>query len=63
MVNSLNFSIDMATIEKLNRQIIEKVDPKYAGIVDPKGIDNLKAEVAKNPELKKFFNVNDSEKE
>ncbi len=62
-MNSLNVSIDMATIEKLNQQIIDNVDPKYTGIVDPKGIDNLKAEVAKNHDLKKFFNVNNAEKE
>ena len=59
----MNVSIDISTLEKINRQIIDKVDPKYQSIVDPKGIDNLKAAIAKNPDLKKFFNVTDSEKE
>ena len=47
----MEISIDMATLEKVNDLIAEKVDPKYKGIVDPKGIDNLKKEVANNPEL------------
>ena len=59
----MEFRIDMATVEKLNNLIVEHVDPKYASIIDPKGIDALKAEVAKNPELKKFFNVEDSEED
>lgn len=45
----MEVSIDMTTLEKLNNLIVEKVDPKYKGIVDPKGIDNLKKEIAKNP--------------
>ncbi len=59
----MEVSIDMTTLEKLNNLIVEKVDPKYKGIVDPKGIDNLKKEIAKNPELKKFFNVDSADKE
>ena len=59
----MELCIDMAALEKMNKHIIEKVDPKYASLVDPGGIDKLKQEVAKNPELKKFFNVEDSEEE
>ena len=59
----MEFSLDMATLEKLNNMIVEKVDPKYKGVVDPKGIDSLKKEVAKNPELRKFFKVDSSDKE
>lgn len=59
----MDIRIDMATLEKVNDLIAEKVDPKYKGIVDPKGIDNLKKEVAKNPELKRFFNVDSADKE
>lgn len=59
----MEFSIDMATLEKVNDLLTEKADPKYKGIVDPKGIDNLKKEVAKNPELKKFFKYDGSDKE
>ena len=59
----MEVSIDMATLEKLNNLIVEKVDPKYKGIVDPTGIDSLKREVAKNPELRKFFKVDSTDKE
>lgn len=59
----MEFSIDMATLEKLNNLIAEKADPKYKGIVDPKGIEGLKREVAKNPELRKFFKVDSSDEE
>ena len=59
----MEISIDMATLEKVNDLIAEKVDPKYKGIVDPKGIHSLKREVAKNPELRKFFKVDSADKE
>ena len=59
----MEFSVDMATLEKLNDLIAEKVDPKYKGIIDPKGIEGLKKEVAKNPELKKFFKYEGLDKE
>lgn len=55
--------IDMATIEKVHKFLIEKVDPKYSSIVDPSGIDNLKREIAKNPELKKFFKMDSKEEQ
>ena len=35
----MGISIDMATLEKLNKFVVENVDSKYKGIVDPKGID------------------------
>ena len=54
------FSIDMATLEKLNNLVAENVDPKFKGIVDPSGIDKLKAEIAKNPELQKVFKFDNS---
>ena len=59
----MEFSVDMATLEKLNQILVEKVDPKYKGLVDPTGIDKLKGEIAKNPELKKFFKVEQVDKE
>ena len=59
----MEFRIDMADLEKLNRIITENVDPKFAGIIDPNGIDSLKKAIDKNPELKKFFKVEHSEEE
>ncbi len=55
--------IDMAKIEQFHKYLVEHVDPKYAGIIDPGGIDSLKREIAKYPELKKFFKMEDSEEE
>lgn len=59
----MEVNIDMATIEKVHKFLIEKVDPKYAGIVDPSGIDSLKREIAKYPELKKFFKMDSKEED
>lgn len=59
----MDISIDMATLEKINKFVVENVDSKYKGIVDPRGIDGLKKEIDKNPELKKFFNMDCSKKE
>lgn len=59
----MEFSIDMASLEKLNRLITENVDPKYTGLIDPNGIDSLKKAIAEKPELKKFFKVEHSEEE
>ena len=58
----MEINIDMTTLEKLNNFITENVDSKYKGIVDPKGIDSLKKEISKHPELKKFFNIECSDK-
>lgn len=59
----MGIGIDMTTLEKLNEFVTENVDPKYKGIFDPKGIDSLKKEIEKNPELKNFFKMDCSEKE
>ena len=59
----MEFSVDMATLEKLNQLLTENVDPKYKDLVDPTGIDKLKAAIAKNPKLKKFFKVEHADKE
>ena len=53
----MNISIDISTLEAFNKLIIDNVDPKYAELVDPSGIDNLKKEIANSPELQEFFNI------
>ena len=52
----MKISIDISTLETFNKLIMDNVDPKYAELVDPSGIDNLKKEIANNPELQKYFN-------
>lgn len=51
----MKITIDMSDIEKVNKIILDNLDPKYAGLVDSAGIDRLKKEITANPELQKIF--------
>ena len=53
----MKISIDISALEAFNKVLIDNVDPKYADLVDPSGIDGLKKEIANNPELQKIFNI------
>ena len=49
--------ISLDTLEKISNTIIENLDNRYKGIVDPAGIDNLKEEIKNNPKLQKYFEM------
>ncbi|MCR5177142.1 MAG: hypothetical protein K6C05_09880 [Anaerovibrio sp.] len=55
----MEFKIDLETVEKVMNIIIENLDPKYKDIIDPAGMDNLKNEIRKNPELQDYFKGGD----
>ena len=53
----MKITIDASTLEAFNKILVDNVDPKYANLVDPSGIDGLKKEIASNPELQEIFNI------
>ena len=53
----MKITINVSTLEDFNKILIDNVDPKYADLVDPSGIDGLKKEIANNPELQKIFSI------
>lgn len=53
----MKIRIDISILEAFNKLIMDNVDPKYAELVDPSGIDNLKKEIVNSPELQEYFNI------
>ena len=54
----MEVKIDLQIIEKMINLIIDNLDPKYSSIkdiIDTTGMENLKAEISKNPELQEYF--------